>query len=110
MSSRLNQDYDLIGNDNFFKCSAKLDAEAVHRVQIEKLEEQHRSAADSKVCIQAVLFTVFSSMAKNANSGLIFLLSFHANSCISLIYTKSHDHNKRKIEFIGVKKKTFFHP
>ncbi|XP_078356945.1 uncharacterized protein LOC144641794 isoform X1 [Oculina patagonica] len=28
--------------------SAKLDAEAVHRVQIEKLEEQHRSAADSK--------------------------------------------------------------
>ncbi|KAL9983308.1 hypothetical protein ACROYT_G005456 [Oculina patagonica] len=48
MASRLNQDYDLIGNDNFFKCSAKLDAEAVHRVQIEKLEEQHRSAADSK--------------------------------------------------------------
>lgn len=70
-----------------------MDAEAAYHVQTEKLEDQLRSAAEVKVCMQALTFFTFTSMAKDANSGQILLLSFRTVKCISLISAKTSDQN-----------------
>lgn len=70
-----------------------MDAEAAHHAQIEKLEDQLRSAAEVKVCKLFTGFYVLTVTSRQWKKLAILLLSFQKVKCISLIYAKTSDQN-----------------